>query len=152
VIDEAIGKILGMAMAYGVSALGLFLAYVNYRKRTLKADKVMTPAAWVVVAAVLLAVVVGVLVVADLARSPAPSMAESVTAEEEGAPPAVVSPPAPSTMRPPPAAAEGGTRERARWPLVGILLPALIFLAATWITAALYRHFSGGDGAPPQRV
>ena len=30
-IDEAIGKILGMAMAYGASALGMFVAYVNYR-------------------------------------------------------------------------------------------------------------------------
>ena len=38
-IDEAIGKILGMAMAYGASALGMFVAYVNYRKRIVKADK-----------------------------------------------------------------------------------------------------------------
>ena len=44
-IDEAIGKILGMAMAYAASAAGMLLAYVNYRKRIVKADKVMTPAA-----------------------------------------------------------------------------------------------------------
>ena len=49
-IDDAIGKILGMAMAYFVSSLGLFLAYVNYRRRIVKADKVMTPAAWLAVA------------------------------------------------------------------------------------------------------
>jgi hypothetical protein len=40
-IDEAIGKILGMAMAYGVSSLGLFLAYVNYRKRKLQVAQVI---------------------------------------------------------------------------------------------------------------
>ena len=55
-IDDTIGKILGMAMAYGVSALGLFLAYVNYRKRTIGAEKVMTGAAWAVVAVVFLAI------------------------------------------------------------------------------------------------
>ena len=32
-IDEAIGKILGMAMAYVASAAGMFVEYVNYRKR-----------------------------------------------------------------------------------------------------------------------
>lgn len=149
-IDEAIGKILGMAMAYGVSALGLFLAYVNYRKRTLGAERVMTPAAWGVVAAVVLAIVVGVLVVADLARSPAPpslSVTESVAAEEEGVPPAVVSPPSAPASPPSAPAGEEAGGERARWPLVGVLLPALIFLAATWITAALYRHFSRVDPA-----
>jgi hypothetical protein len=29
-----------------------------------------------------------------------------------------------------------------RWPLVGILLPAAIFLLATWVTVGLFRHFS----------
>lgn len=146
-IDEAIGKILGMAMAYGVSALGLFLAYVNYRKRTLGADRVMTPAAWGVVAAVVVAVVAGVLVVADLARPPAAAEPESLAAvEEEGAAPAVVSPP--PTRTPP--ATRGRAGEGERWPLVGVLVPALIFLVATWITAGLYRHFSHPDAAAPE--
>lgn len=127
-IDEAIGKILGMAMAYGVSSLGLFLAYANYRKRTLKAEKVMTGTAWAVIAVTLLGIVAGVLVVGQLAKA-APATAVAV-APEPAPPPAPV-------PAPPSAAAE-----RDRWPLLGIALPAVIFLAATWITAALYRHFS----------
>ena len=31
---------------------------------------------------------------------------------------------------------------RSRWPLVGIVVPGLIFLSATWITAGLHRHFT----------
>lgn len=127
-IDEAVGKILGMAMAYGVSSLGLFLAYVNYRKRKLGADKVMTPAAWGVVAAIVLGVTGGVWVVASLAGPPASVEPETVAAVE----------PAPEPMQPAPPI----ERDASRWPLVGVLLPAVIFLAATWITLGLYRHFS----------
>ena len=129
-INDAIGKILGMAMAYGVSALGLFLAYVNYRRRIVKADKVMTPAAWAVVAAIVVGVVGGVVVVASLAE-PLPAETEAV---------AVVEPP----PEPPPAAeaAPAAPRDTSRWPLLGIVLPAAVFLLATWITAGLYRHFS----------
>jgi hypothetical protein len=61
-IDEALGKILGMAMAYGVSSLGLLLAYYNYRKRIVKAEQIFTPAAKVVigvVAAIVMVAVVG---------------------------------------------------------------------------------------------
>jgi hypothetical protein len=62
-MDPAIGKILGMAMAYGVSSLGLLLAYYNYRKRVVKAEKIFTPAARavlaVVIAVVFLAVTLG---------------------------------------------------------------------------------------------
>lgn len=147
-IDESIGKIIGMAMAYGVSALGLFLAYANYRKRTLKADKVMTPKAWGVVAVVVLTIAGGVLVVAELAQPPA-EISESTEAlagmdfeepdarlidteeidTEEAEAELETAPPAPD-------------EERSNWPLVGMLLPAIIFLSATWITAGLYRHFS----------
>ena len=49
-IDEAIGKILGMAMAYGASALGMLVAYINYRKRIVRAEKLMSPSAWTVIA------------------------------------------------------------------------------------------------------
>ena len=126
-INDAIGKILGMAMAYGVSALGLFLAYVNYRRRIVKADKVMTPTAWVVVAAIVIGVVGGVVVVASLAETP--PVETAAVAELEPPPPAAEMPPAPK-------------REGSRWPLLGMVLPAAIFLMATWITAGLYRHFS----------
>lgn len=59
-IDEALGKILGMAMAYGVSSLGLLLAYYNYRKRIVKAEKIFTPAAKVVIGLVTVIVMVAV--------------------------------------------------------------------------------------------
>lgn len=129
-INEAVGKILGMAMAYGVSSLGLFLAYANYRKRTLKAEKVMTGTAWAVLALTVLGIVAGVVLVAQLAGT-APPAAE-----------VVVAPPPPA---PPPAAP---AEQRSQWPLLGIVLPAIIFLAATWITAALYRHFATTTHVP----
>jgi outer membrane biosynthesis protein TonB len=132
-IDEAVGKILGMAMAYGVSALGLFLAYVNYRKRIVKADKVMTPAAWGVVAAIVVAVAGGVVVVAQLAEPPAAAGPETL-AEVEPAPAPAVEP------APEPAAAP--ERQPPRYPILGIVAPLGIFLFATWVTVALYRHFS----------
>ena len=128
-INDAIGKILGMAMAYGVSALGLFLAYVNYRRRIVKADKVMTPAAWGVVAVIAVGVIAGVFIVAQLAEPPAP--VEKAIAEP------VPEAPVAAAEEPPPAPREG-----PRWPLLGMILPASIFLVATWITAGLYRHFS----------
>jgi hypothetical protein len=144
-IDEAIGKILGMAMAYGVSTLGLFLAYVNYRKRTLKAEKIMTPHAWGVVAITVLVLAGGVLVVSQLAQVPA---AEEGAAETVAEAPAVEAPaePVPPPVEPASAASvpsSGGSDEpRERWPTVGIVLPGAIFLIATWITAALHRRFS----------
>ena len=128
-IDDAIGKILGMAMAYGVSALGLFLAYVNYRRRIVKADRVMSTAAWLVVATIVVGVVAGVVAVASLAE--APPAAVEATAE-----------PAPEPAAPPAEAPSAVPSERPRWPLLGMVLPAAIFLLATWITAGLYRHFS----------
>ena len=134
-IDDTIGKILGMAMAYGVSALGLFLAYVNYRKRTIGAEKVMTGTAWAVVAVVLLAIAGGVFVVSQLARPVAEAPAEAVEVVEAAPPPAAE------------ASAEEGERER--WPVFGLVFPAGIFLFATWITGALYRHFAThGHGGP----
>ena len=132
-IDEAIGKILGMAMAYGASALGMFVAYINYRKRIVKADKIMTPAAWMVILLSVLAVAGAVVVVGQLA-----------TGTEDAAAAAVVEVEAPSvepevTM---PAPAREVDESRSKWPLVGILVPGAIFLLATWITAGLHRHFS----------
>ncbi len=139
-ISEAIGKILGMAMAYGVSSLGLFLAYVNYRRRIVKADKVMTPAAWGVLAAVFLGVAAGVAVVWQLAEAPAAEVAEATTPAPEAAPAPTV---AQASTTP------ADEEERERWPLIGILIPAAIFLAATWITGGLYSHFTHhGHGGP----
>jgi|GEM_PF-3681064 len=48
-IEEAIGKVLGMALAYIVSALGLLLAYYNYRKRIVKAETIFSPLAIVII-------------------------------------------------------------------------------------------------------
>jgi hypothetical protein len=138
-ISEAMGKILGMVLAYGVSALGLLLAYVNYRKRVVKADRVMTGTAWMVVAIVVLAVVLGFFAVSGLterrAATPAPAdvgeatVAETLS-EDVPAPPA----------------------ERPRWSWLGLLLPAIIFGFATWMTVALFRRFTthghGGTHAP----
>ena len=139
-ISESMGKILGMVMAYGVSSLGLLLAYVNYRKRIVKAERVMSGTAWAVVAAVFVAIALGVVVVANLASPPATPQPQEeelaqavVTGEvslEEPQDPAQLLPEAP-----PP-------RVRSSWSWVGLLLPASIFLVATWLTAALHRHFS----------
>jgi hypothetical protein len=139
-IDEAAGKVLGMAMAYGVSSLGLFLAYVSYRRRTAPGERVMTPLAWGVVAAVLLVLAGGVLIVARLAEAPAPPiLAAPELAPVE--PPALAAPEIPREV-PPLEPRPPTTRER--WPLLGMVLPALIFLIATWITVAMYLHFSRG--------
>ncbi len=127
-INEAMGKILGMVLAYGVSGLGLFLAYINYRKRILKAETVMTPTAWVVVAVIVLAVAGGALVVAQLAEPPAPDTPAAAAAPADAAAAT--------------AAAPVRAAEQSAWPWVGILVPAVIFLVATWITAGLFWHFS----------
>lgn len=133
-IDEAIGKILGMAMAYAVSGLGLLLAYVNYRRRTLRAARVLTPRAWGVIAIVALVVAGGVAVVASLAQPPQPRPAVATEVDPAPAPPVTGAP----TPTP---------EERPRWPLVGLLLPAAIFIGATWVTGWLYLHFTRGDAA-----
>lgn len=124
-MSEAMGKVLGMAMAYAVSALGLFLAYVNYRRRIVKAERVMTGTAWAVVSATVLSLVVGGVVVSRLATTP------TVTPTV----PAVVETPA----APPP---QRVAESQDRWPIVGIVVPALVFAFATGVTAALHRHFS----------
>ena len=132
-IDEAIGKILGMAMAYGVSAMGMFLAYANYRKRTVKADKIMSGTAWMVVGVTALAIAGAVFVVAQLAQAPdAAPVTHEVKAELPAAPVASSEPQSEST------------EPRQEWPLVGIVVPASIFLLATWLTAGLHRRFSHG--------
>jgi len=123
VIDEAIGKILGMAMAYAVSALGLWLAYVNYRRRVLGAERVMTPLAWGVVATVVALVAAAVWAVASLAD---PAAAAATAAVKQ-----------PSAVSAAPALPFG---EALPW--LGIVVPGAVFLVATAVTVALYRHFA----------
>ena len=140
-IDESIGKILGMAMAYGASALGLFVAYINYRRRIVKADKLMTPAAWAVILISLLAVAAAVLVVFQIAGAPTEAgPPETGPAEIVRIEPPAVEPEAGLQPR-----FDKSAEERQKWPLIGILLPGLIFLFATWVTAGLHRHFSSHD-------
>ena len=134
-IDEAIGKILGMALAYVASAAGMFVAYVNYRKRIVKADKIMTPTAWTVIAVTVLATFCGIVIVGQLAASYAagetPAVEEAVAEIPEPEEPAVAAPtkPAAETAGP-------------RWTWIGIVVPAAIFLFATIVTTGLHRHFS----------
>lgn len=131
-ISESMGKILGMVMAYGVSSLGLLLAYVNYRKRIVKAERVMSGTAWAVVGAVALTVVAGAWAVGALATRGAPlPEAEIPEALVSGEISVEEPPPAPMTIEP-----------RRRWSWIGVLIPAAIFLFATWVTGALHRHFS----------
>ena len=63
-VDPAVGKILGMVMAYAVSSLGLLLAYYNYRKRIVKAEHVFTPRALTVFWTVGTLAVIGLVVAA----------------------------------------------------------------------------------------
>lgn len=142
-ISESMGKILGMVMAYGVSSLGLLLAYVNYRKRIVKAERVMSGTAWGVIAAVVLVALAGAWAVGVLSTRPSAPVPESELAEaavtreislEEPVPPA--EPPAPPARR---------------WSWVGVLIPAAIFAFATWITGVLHRHFTrAGHGGHPE--
>ena len=60
-ISPAAGKILGMLMAYAVSALGLLLAYYNYRKRIVRAEQVFTPRATKVIVGVITTAIFGMI-------------------------------------------------------------------------------------------
>ncbi len=131
------GKILGMAMAYAVSALGLLLAYYNYRKRVVRAERVMSSTAWTVVVIIFLVIGAGGWTVHRLAGKAAAAAiseeqpTEVAAASEETAPIAEEAP------------QEGMPRRITdRWPWVGIAIPAAIFLFATWVTAALHHHFA----------
>ena len=120
-ITESMGKIIGMAMAYAVSTLGLLLAYYNYRKRIVKADKVFTRTAWAVAAGTLGAVVVAVIVVVLLANSsqPAPTAGpEAVDRDTVAASPAV---PVPTETPYDAEAAAEVDRDRKELPMVGIM-------------------------------
>ena len=66
-MSPAAGKILGMIMAYAVSSLGLLLAYINYRKRIVRAETIFTPRAKAVIIGVVSVAVVGAVLTAAAA-------------------------------------------------------------------------------------
>ena len=68
-MSPAAGKILGMVMAYAVSSLGLLLAYINYRKRIVKAERIFTPRAKAVIIGVVGVAVIGTVLTATAASS-----------------------------------------------------------------------------------
>lgn len=83
-VDPAAGKILGMLMAYAVSSLGLLLAYVNYRKRILKAERIFSPAATAVIVGVLSVAVIGAVLTAAVASSEADDPWKAITSNLVG--------------------------------------------------------------------
>lgn len=84
-VDPAVGKILGMVMAYAVSALGLLLAYYNYRKRVVKAERVFTPRAqavlWTIGVAIALMLILGA---AALSRGAGETAARAIVRQAPG--------------------------------------------------------------------
>ena len=82
--NPAAGKILGMIMAYAVSSLGLLLAYYNYCKRILKAEKIFTPRAKAVIIGVVIVAVVGAVLTAAAASSDAPGLWGAIAANPLG--------------------------------------------------------------------
>jgi len=77
-ISPATGKILGMVMAYGVSSLGLLLAYYNYRKRIVKADEIFTRTAKRVIGTVAVLGGLTAVLVATVLTSPGKPPLEAV--------------------------------------------------------------------------
>lgn len=78
-VDPAAGKILGMLMAYAVSSLGLLLAYYNYRKRILKAERIFSPVATAVIIGVITVAVIGAVLTAAVASSEADGLWPAIT-------------------------------------------------------------------------
>ena len=78
-VDPAAGKILGMLMAYAVSSLGLLLAYYNYRRRILKAERIFTPVATAVIIGVITIAVIGAVLTAAVVSSEADGLWPAIT-------------------------------------------------------------------------
>ena len=83
-MSPAAGKILGMIMAYAVSSLGLLLAYINYRKRIVKADTIFTPRAKAVIIGVVSVAVVGAVLTAAAASDEGEGLWGAVAANPLG--------------------------------------------------------------------
>jgi len=122
---EALGKLLGMVMAYAVSSMGLLFAYVNYRRRIVKAEKVFTPLAAVLtggIGAVLFGAVVVLLIA--MGRMPAESGQAMTIGEVQQA-------------------------ASTSFSLTGLLVPSGIFLLSFILTWLLYRHFAARRQGKP---
>ena len=83
-MSPAAGKILGMIMAYAVSSLGLLLAYINYRKRIMRAEKIFTPRAKVVIIGVVCVAVVATVLTAAAASGDEPGLWRAIAANPLG--------------------------------------------------------------------
>jgi len=115
---EALGKLLGMVLAYAISSLGLLLAYVNYRRRIVKADKVFTPLAAVLTGGIGVGVLgIVVILLVAMGRMPAET-GQAMTI--------------------------GNVQQAATtgFSLTGLLVPAGIFLLSFILTWLLYQHFA----------
>jgi len=125
---EALGKLMGMVMAYSVSSLGLLFAYVNYRRRIMKAEKVFTPLAAVLTGGIGVVLFGGVaLLLFAMSRMPAESGQDMTI---------------------------GNVQQAANtgFSLTGLLVPAVIFLLSFILTWMLYQHFSKQHhGQSPQQ-
>lgn len=139
-IDESLGKIIGMAMAYGVSSLGLLLAYYNYRKRIVKAEKIFSTGAWAIIGGVVVTVVVGVFLAAYLVKHQAAEkpVKEKVLTEADVA--LIVKMEKIRNESEAKITAKRGQERKIT--IVGIALPAGIFIFSFWMTWMLYRHFT----------
>ena len=149
-ISESMGKILGMAMAYGVSSLGLLLAYYNYRKRIIKAERIFTPVAWTIMAGIVGIVVLAVVFMVMLAQktpvkdsiSAQETEIVSTTESEELDTAAVREAVEIQPVEGEPAITREIESRQGEFSILGVIIPAAIFLVSLWITFALYRHFS----------
>ena len=83
-MSPAAGKILGMIMAYAVSSLGLLLAYINYRKRIMKAEKIFTARAKAVIIGVVGVAVVGAILTAAAASGDEQGLWRAIVANPLG--------------------------------------------------------------------
>jgi len=83
-MSPAAGKILGMIMAYAVSSLGLLLAYINYRKRIMRAATIFTPRAKAVIIGVVSAAVVGAVLTAAAASGDGQGLWRAIVANPLG--------------------------------------------------------------------
>jgi hypothetical protein len=83
-VNPAIGKILGMVMAYAVSSLGLLLAYYNYRKRIVKADPVFGPVARLVLWSIGLLATLGLVLGAAAVKAGHASSGDAIIAQLPG--------------------------------------------------------------------
>ena len=83
-MSPAAGKILGMIMAYAVSSLGLLLAYINYRKRIVKAETIFTPRARAVIIGVVSVAVIGTVLTAAAASSEGQGLLGAIAANPLG--------------------------------------------------------------------